>query len=306
MKVSHCGKNGDLIYALPVIKALARRNGGKIDIFTSGLCFQIVPLLMEQPYIGNVEMDYTRSYKITENCLDPWAVLPPEEGMNLSPQPAMYRPDAPVCWTNAYGEVAGIKELTFYDRIALPTLLNHRLWYYGHRVEYQDNRKWTPPMTCVIAPESETLKCAPWWVWRKIAERMQKELQVVFIGQRRDDPAPAGAIDLRGHTTVSSIARLLAEARVVVCANSLPWHLSRHAGTPTITLQDQVLERCTPVDTPSYLYTSANWEKLCEDALWLANNRMTMWTNKELDRIGEAMAEAKNNGAGEWQRSARS
>lgn len=306
MKISHMGKNGDFLYALPVMKALARQNGGKIDIYTSALCFQIVPLLMEQPYIRDVEMDYSRSYKITANCLDPWAVLAPEEGLNLSPQPAMYRPDSPVCWTEAYAEIAGISGLTYYDRIALPTLLNHRLWYYGHDVQYQDKPKWEPPMTCVIAPESETLRVAPWWVWTEIAKKMRNHFEVIFVGQKRTNHVPPGITDLRGNTTVSSVARLLAEARLVICCNSLPWHLSRHAGTPTIVVQDQILERCTPIDTPSFLYTSDMWEAACDAGLWLASNRITMWSDKELETIGKEMAAAKSNGAGEWHKSAQS
>lgn len=277
MRVHMAGKQGDLIYSLPVIKALARQHG-KITLVTSALCYGLVPLLWEQPYLADTEMDYSRSYKMEAGSVVPWNVLSPEEGINLSPQPSMYRPNAPVQWTHAYAEIAGVKKLEPRDKIALPTLWNHRQWYWEHVVKAGSGKPWAPPKTAVLAPESETLKTIPLSYWKKLALRLAPHFDAVFVvGTRPDDTferIPA-VRDLRGLTTVSSMARLLAEAHVVICANSLPWHLARHAGTPTLCWQDQYLERCVPVDTPYAFYTAGQLEDVVKDAASLAEHPRT-------------------------------
>ena len=295
MRVHHGGKNGDLIYSLPVIKALSRVHG-KITLVTSPLCFQLVPLLWEQPYLQDVEMDYSQAYKIDDHgCMDPWQVLSPEEGINLSPQPAMFRHNAPVSWTHAYAEIAGIGPLTVKDRVALPSLWNHRQWFWEHNVETEGKdkvtRTWKPPLTCVLAPESETLKTIPLRYWWKVAAKLQGEFTVIVVGAKPDGGSFGGfnLRDLRGLTTVPSMARILAEATLVIAANSLPWHLARHAGTPTFCFQDQYIERCTPVDTPYAFYTAEQWERMAEDAILFAKKPVTtLWNPKDLKELEAA------------------
>ena len=296
MIVHHAGKNGDLVYALPVVKALARQHG-KITLVTSALCYQLVPLLWEQPYIADVEMDYSRSYRIDEHgSLDPWSVLSPEEGINLSPQPAMYRPHAPVQWTHAYAEIAGIDKLEPRDKIALPTLWNHRQWYWEHTVktEGKDGGEtlWSPPKTAVLAPESETLKTIPLQYWRRLAEWIAPHFDAVLvIGTKPDKEFSrvAKVRDLRGLTTVASVARLCSEAHIVIAANSLPWHIARHSGTPTFCWQDQYLERCVPVDTPYAFYTVDQLERMSEDVIGFAEHPVTtLWNNKALEELEAA------------------
>jgi len=294
MRVHHAGKNGDLIYALPVVKALARSHG-KVTLVTSALCYQLVPLLWEQPYIQDVEMDYTRPYKIDDRgSLDPWNVLSPEEGINLSPQPSMYRPNAPVQWTYAYAEIAAVK-LEPRDKVALPTLWNHRQWYWEHVVESEgkDGKPvtWKPPKTVVLAPESETLKTVPLHYWERLARKIPKHFAVLIVGAKPDTTfrMVEGCRDLRGLTTVSSAARLLAEAHLVVTANSLPWHLARHAGTPTFCWQDQYLERCIPVDTPYAFYRADQLERMADDAIQFAEHpRTTLWDPRALKELEAA------------------
>lgn len=287
MKVHHGGKNGDLIYALPVVKALARRHG-PVTLITSVLCYQIVPLLWEQPYIKDVEMIYGEA-KISKGVVEPWAVLAPEEGINLSLQPAMYRPDAPVSWTMCYAEIAGVKELTPSDKIALPTLWNHRQWYYEHEVKYDGKKPWRPPDAVILAPESETLKCLALKYWRNVAEGFGS-YPVIVIGQSNEEIKwPDNVTDLRGMTTVSSAARFLAEARLFIGAMSLPFNLARHAGTPSFVLQDQYLERCIPVDTPYRCYTSANLDKMISDGLAIIKMGLTtLWNKADLSAVAEA------------------
>ena len=287
MKIHHGGKNGDLIYALPVIKALARAHG-PITLMTSVLCYQLVPLLYEQPYLKDVEMIYGEA-RITKGVVEPWAVLSPEEGINLSLQPAMYRPDAPVSWTMCYAEIAGIKELTVNDKIALPTLWNHRQWYYEHEVKYDGKKPWQPPQTVVLAPESETLKCIPLSYWQDVARKF-KDYSVIVIGQNRESVKWHEKVtDLRGMTTISSAARLVAEARLFIGSMSLPFNLARQAGTPSFVFQDQYLERCIPVDTPFRYYTSANLDKMVADGLGIIKAGLTtLWNQSDLKLIKEA------------------
>ncbi len=225
----------------------------------------------------------------------PWNILSPEEGINLSPQPSMYRPNAPVPWTFAYAEIAGVKQLEMRDKIALPTLCNHRQWYWEHTVKNEQkdgsDKTWAPPKTCVLAPESQTLKCIPMWIWQKVAKVLSRHFHVIVIGENRnaDFAHTPDVTDLRGLTTVSSAARILAEAHVAITANSLPWHLARHAGTPTFCFQDQYIERCTPVDTPFAFFTGDKWQEMCEAAKELAAHpRTTLWSDAELRELEAA------------------
>ncbi len=286
MKISHLGKNGDLVYALPVIKALARIRGEPITIFTSPLCYQIVPLLWEQPYIKDVEIDYSRSYKIKDNCIDPWNVLEYPD-LNLSPQPAMYRPSSPRPYTHAYMEIAGIETLEIKDRIAFPTLWNHRQWYWEHKVEYADKPTWTPPKTVVLAPESESLKTVPNQLWDEISISLSYHYDVYIVGQQRGSWSYRNTIhDLRGLTTVSSMARLLAEAHAVISSPSLPFHIARHCGTPTFAFCITSFERFNPIDTPFKYVVPENWKPMVDEIISFAEKPVTTWWKKrDLDII---------------------
>lgn len=51
------GKFGDLLWALPTIRALARRIGTPIDLLLAAPLASIVPLLQAQPYIGRCVAD---------------------------------------------------------------------------------------------------------------------------------------------------------------------------------------------------------------------------------------------------------
>lgn len=290
MRVHHGGKNGDLVYALPVIKALARQRNERVTLITSALCFGLVPLLWEQPYIKDVEIDYARAYETRDGSIIPWDVLRADEGINLSPQPAMYRPNAPVSWTAAYMEIAGVTELLPRDKVALPTLWNRRQWYWEHELKQEGRPAWKPPRTVVLAPESQTLKTNPLWCWREVAEKLVKEAAVFVVGEKpSNDFRGLPVNDLRGMTTVSSVACLLAEATLVISSNSLPWHLARHAGTPTFCFQDQYLERCIPIDTPYVFYTSEKRAGMIDDALAILEKpRTTLLSAKDLKRLEAA------------------
>lgn len=61
------GRNGDLLWALPTIRALSRRIGAPIDLQICGEFAPIVPLLELQPYLGTISAD------------PDWPLVPPAE-----------------------------------------------------------------------------------------------------------------------------------------------------------------------------------------------------------------------------------
>lgn len=48
------GKNGDLLWALPTVRAISRRLGAPVDLLLAAELEAIVPLLQQQPYLGDV------------------------------------------------------------------------------------------------------------------------------------------------------------------------------------------------------------------------------------------------------------
>lgn len=61
------GRNGDLLWALPTIRAISEHFGVKVDLQIGGEFTGIVPLLQRQPYLNHVWADSR------------WSLTPPEE-----------------------------------------------------------------------------------------------------------------------------------------------------------------------------------------------------------------------------------
>ena len=250
----HAGKMGDVLYALPVFRALARTTGQKIHLTTSGMCWQLIPLLWEQPYFEDVVVDETRPYSIPPGGVTTnWRFYDEGQGINLSLQPKHYEPNCPISWTLAAAWIARV-EVTPADYVGLPSLVNHRNWHHQLDVAY-DGVPQTLTPTIVVAPEVETLESASEDIWQAlIAELLDSAYHVILIGKRSstwNGVTHPALHDLRGVTTVAVAARLIAEAQGFVGAHSLPWHLARHAHTPAICLQQwrDGLRRCLPIDT---------------------------------------------------------
>lgn len=55
--VSYPGRYGDLIWALPCLRALSRRSGERIDLQICGEFASIIPLLQRQSYLGDIVAD---------------------------------------------------------------------------------------------------------------------------------------------------------------------------------------------------------------------------------------------------------
>lgn len=266
MKVSHLGKMGDLIYALPVMRALARMYDTKIELMTSPLCWQIVPLIWEQPYMG--EIDLVDQQPAIENHVFPnWEVFQNGEGLNLSLQPSYYEPVSPVTWTHCYMKAAGIDTLLESDCVALPSLVNHRRWLYGIYGDI-DGKRLTPPNTVIVAPECESLAELMPEMWQEIIDMLLMHHHVVVVGTRQS-PDYEGVTDLRGKTSVPVMARMIAEARYFIGAHSFPWHIARHAEVPALCIQSwrEAMIRLLPVDTPYWWVEPEHWEEALMELL---------------------------------------
>lgn len=284
--VHHAGKMGDVLYALPVLRALARTQRDRIHLTTSGLCWQLVPLLWEQPYIGDVALDDQRAYEIPfgVGVTNHWKHYAEGEGINLSLQPKHYEPDCPINWTQAYAWIAGVEVLP-EDYMGLPSLVNHRRWFRDVDCRI-DGKQQRLTKTIVVAPEVESLAPASSDIWTRIIDALTEHFQVVLVGQSRTPnyyhkimawagSKNAGNLrDLRGCTTVPVLARLIAEAHGFIGAHSLPWHLARLSGTPAACLQGwrEGLRRCLPIDTPPALcpwiepedwHSAVEWIETC-------------------------------------------
>lgn len=258
LKVSCFNKMGDLVYALPVLRALWRLHGEKIHLLTSGHCWQLAPLLWEQPYIGEVELDETKAHEIIpieRGAIFPhWNWYAQGKGLNLSLQPRFFTDDAPISWTHCYMEVAGVKALLDSDCVALPSLVNHRRWMQGIDIDVAGTRQ-AKPKTIILAPETDTLDELMPELWQHVVnEVVDHGHEPIMVGTRRIAKFYR-CTDLRGLTSVPVLARLIAESRGFIGAHSFPWHLARHSETPAVCLQTwrEGLRRCLPVDT------SCNW-----------------------------------------------
>jgi len=272
IKCHHGGKMGDLLYALPVMRALARLKGDRIHLTTSGLCWQMVPLLWEQPYIGGVELDDTRAYETVNGIMTGWDYYRPGEGYNLSLQPCMKTMPEP-SWTHIYMRLCGITELRTEDALALPSLVNHRRWHYTIKVAINGVPQLMPKVF-VVAPEVETLASADVKTWVKVIDGLLEYGTVILVGRSTAtdflNPVavwqghyPDHLIDLRGCTTVPTLARLIAESTGFIGAHSLPWHLARHSETPAVCLQtwQDGLYRCKVIDTPACWLEPEAWQE---------------------------------------------
>lgn len=65
--VTFPGRYGDLLWALPTVRAIAEANGGQVDLLIAGEFTAIVPLLRQQPYLHAI---YAESA---------WGLTPPKE-----------------------------------------------------------------------------------------------------------------------------------------------------------------------------------------------------------------------------------
>ena len=253
---------GDLIYALPAIRALARVHG-PVDLVTSPLCSQLVPILWEQSYIKSVEMDTTRAYWADRKILQGWDYFSETgDGINLSPQPEYTEPGSPQYWTHCYEKKAGVP-LTPADYVALPSLVNHRRWLWGYDVRLDGKPTWPDPMV-VVAPEAETCPESPPTLWQRIITEFAKaDYRVIVVGKRRWDFEYTDCVDLRGVTTVPTMAYLIAQAHAFLGQLSLPYHLARHCEMPHACLQQILLGlvRSIPQDTVAHFFDPDEWRK---------------------------------------------
>lgn len=266
IKVSFFGKMGDLMYALPVLRALHRLHGEKVHLLLSGSAWQFVPVLWEQPYLGGIELEDTKAHAtipIERGAIFPhWEWYKGDEGINLSLQPRFFVDEAPVPWTHCYMQAAGVQELLESDCMVLPTLVNHRRWLYGIDV-VSNGKKQELPKTVILAPETDTLDELFPSTWERLALDLREAGYIPLFAGMRNYGSITGMPDVRGLTSVPVLARLIAEAAGFIGAHSFPWHLARHSETPAICLQTwrEGLRRCLPVDTPYTWIDPKEWRQ---------------------------------------------
>jgi ADP-heptose:LPS heptosyltransferase len=272
IRVSHFGKMGDLVYALPVMKALARMHHDKIHLVTSGLCWQLVPLLWEQPYFGEIDLDDSQPHEIVpidRGAIFPnWEYYKGDEGINLSLQPSYFTDDAPISWTHCYMKAAGVKELTDSDCIALPSLVNHRRWLNSIDV-VSNGKKAGTPKTIVLSPETDSLDEMTPRTWQNIVNSVNDHgYEPVIVGTRNRGNL-AICTDLRGLTSVPTMARLIAESCGFIGAHSFPWHIARHVEVPSVCVQTwrEGLRRCLPVDNKYTWIDAKNYREVVPTVL---------------------------------------
>ncbi len=237
--IHHGGKMGDLVLALPAIRAYARLHG-PIDLVTSPLCIPIVPLLWDCPYIESIEVDNSQIYEADGKVLLQWEYFKNGEGINLSPQPAFRQEVAPFSmppysYSDCYSMILGVSP-QYEDYMIFPALVNHRRWFDSHEVFYkgvsQKKRK-----TVVIAPEAESVPMAGNYIWDQVISGLK------YYGY---EPV---IIKKKGTTTIPTAARMIAEADALIGAHSFPMQLAARIEVPTVCLQDMVftLDRANPM-----------------------------------------------------------
>lgn len=257
LKISHFGKMGDMVYAMPTFRALARLHG-PIHLTTSPLCWQMVPLLWEQPYIADVEIDDQHEYKMTNGLFNFWEYYKPGEGLNLSSQPSFFENKAPLSWTLCYARAAGVK-LREEDCCIFPALQNRRRFLRAMDVSF-DGKKQELPNYVVVAPEVETLESGDVdWEFIEDVFSTAGGIDVIFVGMNWYDIP----------TTVPTLANIIADAKGFIGAHSFPWHLARHLEVPAICLQDwrEGLLRCIPTDTEYHWYETGEINDALADLL---------------------------------------
>jgi len=243
----HGGKMGDLLLALPAIRAYARKYG-PVDLITSALCVPLVPLLWECDYIWNVKVDASQTYEADGKILLQWDYFKNSDGINLSPQPSFREETAPYYYADCYSrllEVIPQKE----DYMIFPSLVNHRRWFDSHEVFYkgvsQKKRK-----TLIIAPECESVGMVSWKVWWDFIHALNHYFEILVIGTNDVFPMPESVTDLRGKTTVPAAALLIAESHALIGGHSFPMQLASRIEVPTFCLQEMVptLDRANPIN----------------------------------------------------------
>lgn len=137
------GRFGDIIWALPAIRAVSRRIGAPVDLQIAGEFASLVPLLQQQPYIGAVTAD------------PGWSLTPPEEWRAPQLQPL---PHAVVLHLGYRG----------WPARALPLETLHTLQQEWRRVYFTAPAPFTEADLDLSTPWI-TLNATPRWALRDLA-----------------------------------------------------------------------------------------------------------------------------------------
>ncbi len=169
--VSHPGKMGDALYALPTARLLYGINGEKIDFYTSKYCAPIKRLVEYQPYINEVIIPENYEVQRMDMGCQPWEMPIP---------------------VNKYSQVHHLGFRGVPDKAIHQYILN-TIGYnmpVGISYEYPNNPpQITQPYVC-IAPRGET--SFKELFHNVITELLNKGIAVVQIGGEGDNISSLG------------------------------------------------------------------------------------------------------------------
>lgn len=240
MRITHAGKIGDLLWALPTMKAL-----GSFDLVTSPYCEGLLPLLRRQGYIKSAEVDPEWEVEFSAP-LKPWAPPSGIPGIHLSmrewPSPTIAEyypkllkeqyghevtPDFSQPWLTLDGWIHNEIVVAFSDEYAESKAgcLTHLL----HEFPSQNFR------LCVME-----------------GSRMEKDFHFPFRNCQVE------TVDLLG------LASRLRSAKIVIACNSAPHVLGAALGRPVIVYEPQTMRHQTcfkaPVTRISYVDSPNSFE----------------------------------------------
>jgi hypothetical protein len=206
--VTHPGKMGDTLYALPLARLLYGINGEKIDFYTSEYCRPLKELIEYQQYINQCIIPANYTIERMDMGCQPW-LMPVQEG---------------------YSQVyhAGFKSVP--DR-AIHQFIASEHGYYGPlgiSYEYPVQTRYKGDYIC-IAPRGET-------TYKELFNSLAQDTQAIIIGGKGD--YTGYGIDATGISMLDTLS-LLAYAKgfvglmssQLVLANGFPYpKISPHDG----------------------------------------------------------------------------
>ncbi len=250
---------GDLVLALPSIRAYAREHGS-VDLITSALCVPLVPLLWECPYIKEVHIDATQPYEADGKVLLQWNYFKNKEGINLSPQPSFREEEAPYYYSDCYSRALDVTPLA-EDYMIFPSLVNNRRWFASHEVFYKGKSQ-SKMKTIVVAPECESVSEMSVSAWQDLIDRLYEAgFSIIVIGKNKEN-CFSFCTDLRGQTTIPTVARIISESHALIGSHSFPMQLASRIEVPTFCFQEMILtlDRANPLHCNTVYFDEKGFE----------------------------------------------
>jgi len=202
---------GDILVSTSILKKLKdKHTNSKIDYYTSSFC---ASLLVGNPDINQIftERNPPTNLETYDIILRPYRCLQASGGWHLSGKHS----------TDLLAEICGVDLEGDY-----------RLYFYN----VQDNNPITKEKVIIIQCKTND-DAKDWSRFPELVELINKKLnlKVIQVGST-NDPAILGTIDVRGKTSWPVTARLIKDALVTICLDSITQHIAGAIGAPYICL----------------------------------------------------------------------